>query len=115
MSADVHFMLATEDRRDLLDSRALLAMPFGEGKMRISGRRAGETPALPEKKPAISAQVGEVVAGRWVPFEVFKPRHSPDSIELDVDPDRAVSLILLAPKDELVRVGERVARMLTEP
>jgi len=114
-SADVHFMLTAEDGRDVLEPRALLLMPLGEGKIRISGWGADKTPASTKEGQEISAQVGEVAGGEWTPFETFAPRRTAQGIELDIDPDRAVSLILLAPNDELALVGQKVAHTLTEP
>jgi hypothetical protein len=103
-SADTHFMLTCEDGRDLPQSHALLLMPVGEGKIRLAGRGA-----------LLKAQVGEVAGGEWTAFETFAPRRTAQGIELNIDPDRAVSLILLAANDELARVGQKVAHTLTEP
>jgi hypothetical protein len=103
-SADAHFMLTSEDGRDLPQSDALLLMPVGEGRIRLAGRGA-----------VVKAQVGEVAGGEWTTLETFEPGRTAQGIELDIDPDRAVSLILLAPNDELALVGQNVAHTLTEP
>jgi hypothetical protein len=103
-SADAHFMLTSEDGRDLPQSDAVLLMPVGEGRIRLAGRGA-----------VVKAQVGEVAGGKWTTLETFEPRRAAYGIELDIDPDRAISLILLAPNDELALVGQKVAHTLTEP
>jgi len=103
---DVHFMLATEDGQDLAESSALLFMPAGEGQVRLScpGLRAGA-----------AAQVGEVVGGRWTPFETVAATAQPGVCDLSIDADRAVSLLIIGARADLTRIGARVASTLTEP
>ncbi|UCH36554.1 MAG: hypothetical protein JSV65_09430 [Armatimonadota bacterium] len=106
--ANAHFMVIAGDGRDLPDSRALLLMPAEAGRIRVGGRLASEAAET-------RAQVGEVNGGKWAAYETFTPGLSPAGIELEIDPDRAVSLILIAPRHDLARLGARVARTLAQP
>jgi len=120
VESSAHFMLAAEDDRDLAESEQLLVMPVGEGRMRISCARG---------RGSMMAQVGEIIDGRWTAFETLTPARSRDGFKLEIDPDRAVSLIVIAARDarpgagsptarfaaSATALGERVARMLVEP
>jgi hypothetical protein len=118
--ADTHFMLVAEDGRDLAESQELLLMPLGTGRVRVERRLAGGATAPRLRSPRtaaspLSAQVGEVVGGRWTPFETIEAQRSGAGFELEVDADRAVSLMIVGPREDLARLGDRVARILTEP
>jgi len=108
--ADRHFMLVAEDGRDLAESQELLLMPLGTGRVHVERRLTGGTPV-----PPLNAQVGEVVGGRWTPFETIEGDSSGAGVELQIDADRAVSLVVVGPAADLPRLGERVARTLSEP
>jgi hypothetical protein len=109
VSATGHFIVTAEDGSDLPESQAVLLMPVSEGRVRLRRAPWGRTAA------GLVAEVGEVVGGQWVSLESFDPGFAGTGTEIKVDADRAVSLVLLAPRDALPQLGERVAGMLTEP
>ncbi|HOX37767.1 MAG TPA: hypothetical protein PL033_07245 [Candidatus Brocadiia bacterium] len=78
--------LLSLDESDLVSSKAILLVPFGIGRVWIRNDSIGN----------MKCSVGDLKDGRWVGLEDVKIQDG----AIDIDPDRAASLLLLTTGDE---------------
>ncbi len=99
-------ILVALDGVDVTGSGRLLVMPNAVGEVVIKTGRTWREPV---------ATVGEVAGGRFCALEtVALPRGEP-RMKLEIDPDRALTLILITERQDASATGELVAKTLTLP
>lgn len=104
---DTHGIVVTLDRRDLRQSRALVLMPLQPGRVGLPLRAS---------RPSLALETGDLHDGAWRTLATaplasdLAPRR-----EIDVSPDQALSLLLVAPSTELPRWRSAVSRLARSP
>jgi hypothetical protein len=102
-----HFILASLDGRDIAASEALVLMASQPCTVRLANSLR---PPI-RRHSDLRAQVGEVREGKWVALETFPLTGG----AIEIDEDRALEMILIAPEARLQRWGNKVASLLSLP
>ena len=80
-----HLMLRALDRRGLHESRAIAVFPTTPGVLEIQWKNQAVPKIL----------VGEPVNGEWKQYETLSSEMEEESVYISIDPDRAISILLL--------------------
>jgi hypothetical protein len=84
-------MAISADRRPLGDSRRLLLLPMGTGRVELpNAARWSEATGF----------VGAVERGRWKTYEAVRLERRGGALHFDVDADRNLSMVLLGESGE---------------
>ena len=102
-----HFILASLDGRDITESEALVLMVSQPCTVRLANSLR---PPI-RRHSELRAEVGEVREGKWVALETFPLTGG----AIEIDEDRALEMILIAPEARLQRWGNKVASLLSLP
>jgi len=94
------------DGEDLRRSRAVLLMPLETGTVRLR---------QPESFREGIVVTGDLCDGRWATHETVPLATAPEGFLVQVNPDQAVSLLLVCEAGQLHRWTDTVARAMTDP
>jgi hypothetical protein len=100
-NADV--MVVALDGRDLAESARLLVMPNSGGHFGLLSNRAWARPV---------ATVGQVADGKFTILETVPLQWKDNQLTLDVDADRALSLILITEQADVASAGKQMSSAL---
>ena len=99
-----HMMLMSLDQKDLKESEMLCLLPMGEGRIRINSHALAG---------AAGFQVGEFQKANWVPLERGEVAVKNGWLSLEVNPDRDLSIILIASASRMKEAAMRLTQLLT--
>ncbi|HWQ55966.1 MAG TPA: hypothetical protein VN442_19930 [Bryobacteraceae bacterium] len=105
LRAGLHLMAIALDRKPLTRTTRLLLLPMGTGEIEIPN---------PDRWRKPKVVTGEVVRGRWKSYESFEPARDGNRLRVTIDPDRNLSMLLVAEAGDesgsAALVEERVMR-----
>jgi hypothetical protein len=102
--ADGHVMLFSLDGRDVRRSEMLCLLPMGEGTVQAASERM---------RSGAQFEVGEFRDAHWVAFEKGRLAVREASWSMEVNPDRNLSLVLVAAPERMPEARRRLTELLT--
>jgi hypothetical protein len=106
VGTDLHMMAISFNEQSLLSTRRLLLLPMGQGTIRIPNASRWQRPVV---------LVGEVAGSRWQQVESFVPTATGGALELPINPDRALSMLIVCESGELRAVIEQIEVWVNTP
>jgi hypothetical protein len=106
LGTDLHMMAISFNEEPLFKTRSLLLLPMGQGRIRIPN-------ASRWKRPVVLA--GEIAGSRWHQTENFEQETAGDLIEININPDRALSMLVLCEHEEQSAVIKQMEAWVNTP
>ncbi len=98
-----HLMLAALDGRDVSASQRLFILPIEAGPIALQNKATW-------RRPVVAA--GEIERGKWRTLEKWTPTRHGQGIIVDVNPPRALNVLILAEESALNDTAQQVTRMI---
>lgn len=106
VGTDLHMMAISFNEQPLLTARRILLLPMGQGTIRIPN-------ASRWKRPVVL--VGEVAGSRWKQVESFTPAATGAVLEVSINPDRALSMLLVCDSGDESATIEQIETWVNAP
>jgi hypothetical protein len=98
-----HIMLAALDGRDVSASQQLLILPIEAGPIVLQNKATWHRPVV---------AVVEIERGKWRTLEKWTPTRNGQGLIVDVNPPRALNVLILAEESALNDAAQQVTRMM---
>jgi len=99
LETDADVMVVALDGRDLADAARMLLMPNAAGRVELVSRRVWTRPV---------AVIGQIDGGRFITLETVPLRPNGGKLTVQVDADRALTLIVLAEEPDVAPATDAV-------